>query len=359
MLTRFDWWLILIVVLLLALDLTVLTSINPPAVTSQLLFAGLAGIVFLAIARTDYRLWKSLALPLYILSLLLLLLTLGFGQTIGGASRWLALGPLQFQPSEIVKPLLVLCFAAWLETPRWQLKSLLLLTAAAFLPIWLIFRQPDLGTSLMLIVAWASLIFAAGLPIRIIAIIGLFLSLSTPFVWKLLQPYQRQRVITFLNPAADPLKTGYQAIQAMITIGSGQLLGRGLGRGTQTHLQFLPEKHTDFIFASLAEELGFLGGALTLLLFFLLLWRILAISRLSRDRFGRLICLGVFSLLFSQVFVNVGMNLGLLPITGVTLPLLSVGGSSLLATLMSLGLVESVALRRQSRQDLPIKDYLW
>jgi len=169
-----------------------------------------------------------------------------------------------------------------------------------------------------------------------------------------LASYQRRRLLTFINPQADPLLAGYNAIQAVITVGSGQLWGRGLGHGTQSHLRFLPERHTDFIFASLTEELGLIGSLLVISLFTLLLWRILVAARQAPDRFGHLICLGVFSSLFSQMFINIGMNIGLLPITGVTLPLLSSGGSSLIATAISLGLVVNIASQARSPRPLQI-----
>ncbi len=348
--------LVLPVLLLLSLSLTILHSIAPVTVLSQLTFGLIAISVFLLVSRTDYRLFPNLSWFLYALSILLLLLTLLIGNQSRGVSRWLPLGPVQFQPSEIFKPILVITLASLLSKPKinWS-KLFFLLLPLVLIPSILIFLQPDLGSSLILLLTTAGLIFTAGLPLIIVFIASLVIGLSTPLIWHLLRPYQQQRLITFLNPLSDPLKTGYNAIQSMITIGSGQLLGRGLGHGTQSRLSFLPEQHTDFIFASLVEELGFLGGALVICLFALLLWKILQIGHQAADKLGQLICLGVFYLIFFQVFINIGMNLGLLPITGIPLPLLSSGGSSLVATAISLGLVKSVSMRQKAPSVLQIR----
>ena len=354
MFKNFDWWLFLTNLLLLVLSLTVLSSIAPDSLINQLIFSLISLTVFFIISTTDYRIFKSLSSWAYLVSLVLLLLTFIIGQETRGAARWIPLGPLQFQPSEIVKPLLILAFAGWLFQPGWGLKKLIYLVLALAIPTGLIFKQPDLGSALVIAFTWGGLIFAANIPLLILAGLGISLGLFGPVFWHFLKDYQRQRLLTFLNPTAAPLKAGYNALQAMITVGSGQIFGRGLGHGTQSHLKFLPERHTDFIFASLTEELGLLGASLILLLFALLLWRTLVIAHQSQDKFGQLICAGVFSFLFIQVFINIGMNLGLLPITGIPLPLVSSGGSSILATFISLGLVQSVARHRPSPQTLQI-----
>ncbi len=355
MFKNFDWSLFLAALLLFILSLTILHSIAPTTLASQLMFGLLTLAVFLVTTTSDYRIFQSFSSWPYFISLFLLLLTLLIGQQTRGAARWIPIGPLQFQPSEIVKPLLILAFAGWLHSGiTWNFRHFFYLLIALIIPTALIFQQPDLGSALVVMAIWVGVIFAANVPVTILVSLVIGLGISGPIFWRFLKDYQQQRLITFLDPAADPLKTGYNTLQAMITVGSGQLLGRGLGHGTQSHLRFLPERYTDFIFASLTEELGFLGAILVLVLFSILLWRILSIARQAPDKFGQLICLGVFSLLFTQIFINIGMNLGLLPITGIPLPLVSSGGSSLLSTMISLGLVQSVARHRSPPQTLQI-----
>ena len=336
---KFDWPLVAAALFLFVLGITILISVAPEMVRDQLIFVVFSSCLFVIFLRTDYRSFNSLAFWAYLTSLGLLFLTAAIGSESRGAARWFTLGPWQIQASEIIKPFLILAFASWFAKPRYW--HILLI---AF-PAVLIFKQPDLGSSLIVLASGIGQLFASGLPVAFILAGSAVFTISTPVLWHFLHGYQKQRLITFINPQIDPLKTGYNAIQAMITVGSGQLLGRALGHGTQSQLKFLPERLTDFIFASLAEELGLAGSFIVLALYTLLLWRILTIARHAPDKFGYLICLGVFSSIFTQVFINIGMNIGLMPVTGVTLPLLSSGGSSLLATLISLGLVESVALR--------------
>ena len=231
-----------------------------------------------------------------------------------------------------------------------RFKDILFFLFLLLLPVLLIFKQPDLGSALVVLVFGLSIMFAKGIK-KIYFIAGaVFLLLFLPLSWGLLKPYQQQRIFSFLNPQHDPLGSGYHLIQAQIAVGSGLFLGRGLGRGSQSQLQFLPERHSDFIFASLSEELGFLGASFLLLAFFFLLQQIFKISQKSQTEFGALVCLGSGVLLFFQTGVNVGMNLGIMPITGITLPLVSYGGSSLLSTSIILGLIQAAAknLKRDS-----------
>jgi rod shape determining protein RodA len=223
------------------------------------------------------------------------------------------------------------------------------------LPALLVFLQPDLGSSLVLVFSWLGIVFASGVSWVYLGFLLVPLAGSLPLVWHFLKDYQRQRLLSFLSPSGDPLGAGYHLVQSMVAVGAGRFLGRGFGQGTQSHLRFLPEGQTDFIFASFAEEMGFLGSLILVFCFLLLLWRVLVVALEARNRFGYLVCLGAFSLLFFQTVVNMGMNLGLLPITGVTLPLVSYGGSSLLATFIFLGLVESVARFGRKREVVEIK----
>ena len=341
---RFDWLMFGAVVCLLIFGLLIIRSIAPAVFLEQLIFAILGLGLFFLFSQIDWRIYSRFAWPLYIVSLLILGVTFIFGTISRGAIRWIQIGGLTIQPSELAKPLLILFFAYFfsqeenINISRVLWGSLLLL-----LPALLVFAQPDLGSAIVIGLFWLAIVLGAGLGWRWLAAGGGIVCLALPIIWRFLKGYQKQRIYTFLNPSLDPLNAGYNVIQSIIAVGSGQLFGRGLGMGTQSHLRFLPERHSDFIFASVAEELGFLGMGALLFIFALLLWRILRVAQNVNDRFAMLTCLGVFAMIFSQFFINAGMNLGLLPVTGITLPLVSSGGSSLVAILISLGIIENVA----------------
>jgi rod shape determining protein RodA len=268
------------------------------------------------------------------------------GPHIRGATRWIVVAGAQIQPSEFVKPFLLLAFAHFMAkyTPR-KLGSVPVLFGLFIVPFLLVLRQPDLGTGLVYAGFWASMLLAGGLPVWFFASVAAVLGILLPFIWSHLAVYQQSRVLTFLNPSLDPKGAGYNALQAMIAVGSGQWWGRGLGRGTQSHLRFLPEFHTDFIFATLVEELGFLGGTLLLAGYAFLLYRIIApiIRGILTDTRVFIYSFGLFAMLLSQIFINVGMNMGLIPITGITLPFVSYGGSSILSTAVAFGILWALA----------------
>ncbi len=219
----------------------------------------------------------------------------------------------------------------------------------------MVFRQPDLGSALVVASLYLGIVFSAGIPLKFLSLGLISTGISLPIFWHFLKDYQRVRLTNFINPLTDPLKGGYHLLQSIIAVGSGQFLGRGLGQGTQSQLRFLPESHTDFIFASLGEELGFLGTSLLICLYGLMFLGILRAAKKSPDQFGQLVCVGVFSMFLFQVFINIGMNIGLVPITGITLPFISFGGSSLLSSLICLGLVISVSLRGLSQEMFEIQ----
>lgn len=344
MFKNFDWLIAILIVFIFSLGLTVLYSVAPNLVFHQLLYFGLGLILFLFFAGSDYRIFKNLSAIGYLLAAIFLLLTFLLGRATRGAVRWISLGPFTLQPSELVKPLFILSFSGLAASKDLsKIKNLLLLLLLFLALAFLIFFQPALGSTLVVLIIWLSIIFVAGVKFSYV-LLAFFSSCSLfPLIWRALAGYQKKRILAFLNPRADPLGSGYHLIQSRIAVGSGRIFGKGLGQGTQSHLKFLPEFQSDFIFAALAEELGLVGALILLVCYFLLLWRILKIAQSSRDKFGFLIAVGVFSMLFFQIFVNVGMNIGLVPITGITLPLVSSGGSSLVATLISLGLVESIA----------------
>lgn len=344
--SRFDWPLFLGLLSILFFGLLLGASVYPHLFWHQALFALVGILLFLLFAWLDYRVFQGLWPHLFWASIVFLVSTFVFGGVTRGAIRWISLGPFTLQPSELVKPFLILAFAGFAVRSKFPTKFVKLV-GLLLLPAFLTFFQPDLGSTLVLTAAWGGIILASGVSLRQVLATLLAVILLLPLGWQFLKPFQRERLYTFLNPYADPLGSGYNVIQSQIAVGSGQILGRGLGRGTQSHLNFLPERHTDFIFASLAEELGLVGAGLTLAAFSLLLYRILRAAFFSREDFGRVVALGIFSLLFFQVFVNIGMNLGLVPITGITLPLVSYGGSSLVSTMISLGLAVSVARWRK------------
>ncbi len=329
--------------ILFSLSLTMIWSLAPQLFLHQFLFVMIGFFFFFFSSKIDIEAFRGFSWLVYFFSLFLLFSTFIFGQLTRGAVRWIEIGGFALQPSELIKPLVIFFLACFLaEIKKFDGKTFFF-SFLLFLPLlFLVFIQPDLGSSLVLLTSWLGIAFAAGL--NFVLLIGggsLFLVL-TPLFWFLMKDYQKERILSFLNPYQDPLKTGYHVIQAMIAVGSGGLFGRGLGRGSQSQLLFLPERHTDFIFASLVEELGMAGGLLLLLTYGLLFYQILRISQQSASRLGQLFCLGFFSQILFQVFVNVGMNLGLVPITGITLPLVSYGGSSLVATMIGLGIVVGI-----------------
>jgi rod shape determining protein RodA len=326
--------------------LFILLSINQELFWEHLGFLIVSLVVILIISRFDGLLLQYLSPYLYIISICLLGATFLFPE-IRGAARWIPIGPFQLQPSELVKPFMLLAFASFMshKSPR-KVKNIPLLVFLFAIPFFIIFRQPDLGTSIVYFSGWSAMMFAGGIPIALIILAVIISAIAAPIGWNLLERFQQLRILTFLNPAFDPSGAGYNAYQAMIAVGSGQLLGRGLGRGTQSHLRFLPEFHTDFIFATLVEELGFIGGFLLILLYGYLLWRIIRplIKQEETNDVSYFYAVGVFAMIFTQVIVNVGMNIGIIPITGITLPLISSGGSSLISLGIMFGIL--FALRK-------------
>lgn len=335
--------------LLISIGILVIYSSSKELAFQQLVYALVGLLFFLLISQLDLHYSKKMIKPLYFFITLLLIIVLILGIETRGSFRWLQLGFFNFQPSEFAKPILILMMSMfWTKnSPGWiNIFKSLLWTSPLIL---LVFRQPDLGTTLTLMAIWLGMLFASGVSIKKLIILLFIALMVAPTSWLILRDFQKQRIVTFLAPESDPLGKGYNLIQSTIAVGSGQLLGRGLGRGTQSRLQFLPEFRTDFIFASIAEELGFLGSLIILAIYLFLLVLCLRLANQSDNKFNYLLVLGVFSMLLFQTFVNIGMNIGILPITGITLPLISYGGSSLIATFICLGMVASVT--KQQRFD--------
>jgi rod shape determining protein RodA len=318
----------------------------------QSLFWLLGILVFLGVCFTPLRMVGLMAWPLYLVALLFLAMVPLVGDTQMGAQRWLDLGMIYLQPSELMKWTLMLLLAHWFASREpTSLVNFSVAAAAAMFPAALIIMQPDLGTALVLLFAVSAMLLAAGIRWRwIFAAIA-----ASPFclylLWNNMHTYQKTRVLSFLNPQSDPLGAGYHVIQSNIAIGSGGIFGKGFLEGTQSRLHFLPEQHTDFIFAVLAEEGGLIAVLLLLVLYGILISRILVIAARAHTRFGSLLCVGIASIFMLYVFVNIGMVSGMLPVVGVPLPFISYGGSALVTMLAALGIVMRVAI--ESRGKIP------
>lgn len=333
--------------LLLCLGILVIYSSDTGLALMQSMFAVIGFVLYWIISKINLDYWQNYTKIFYISIFVLLVVVLILGLESRGSIRWIPLGPLRFQPSEFAKPILILCLAQFWASrlPTWKNIALSIGLLSPF--FFLVFRQPDLGTALTLASIWLGILISANISAIKLGLMTAVTAVMLPIGWLFLHDYQKNRIFSFLSPTNDPLGVGYNVIQSTIAVGSGELLGRGLGRGTQSRLQFLPEFRTDFIFASIAEEFGFLGSTVVLLLYGFILMRLLRIvSAIRHNRFASLVILGVMSMLTFQITVNIGMNIGILPITGITLPLISYGGSSVIATLMCLGLVSSSRLER-------------
>lgn len=317
----------------------------------QIVWLSAGWIIFFMTTLLDYRFFYRFAFILYVFNVGALIAVDVFGKISYGAQRWLDLGFFRYQPSETMKLILVMVLARILSTNESSeslgFKKLIVPCFFALVPFTLTVKQPDLGTALLLIgILGATLMF---MRVRTYILIVSVLAgvIAAPLIWNFgLKEYQKNRVLTFLSPGRDPRGTGYNSIQSKIAVGSGKVLGKGFRKGTQSQLEFLPERHTDFIFSVLSEEHGFIGSVTTLGLFIILYLMGIRIASHARDKYGALLVIGVLSYLFFHMFVNMGMVIGILPIVGVPLPLLSYGGSSMLTTMFGLGLISSVAYRR-------------
>ncbi len=304
-------------------------------------------ILMLIFAAIDIRTWSFLAYPFYIISLFFLITVEILGFVGMGAQRWLDLYIFNLQPSELMKIALILALARYFHhsSPEeiFKIRNLILPTLMVIVLALLVMRQPDLGTAIILILCGGSLFFVAGVRLWKFAVILSAVFISSPILWNFLRDYQKNRILTFLNPENDPLQKGYQILQAKIALGSGGLWGQGFMQGTQSHLQFLPAKQTDLVFTMLCEEWGFVGGIVILGLYSILFFYGFRVALKSHHPFGRYLALGMTTVFFWYVFINIAMATGLLPVVGVPLPLLSYGGTALLTLMIGMGLIFSVA----------------
>ena len=309
--------------------------------------------MFLMLSFIRITFWYKNAYIFYVFCISLLLITLFFGLMASGSRRWLDLYFLNLQPSEIMKIAIIVCFARYyhrIQTAEIQnYKFILVPLILLLIPCYLVIQQPDLGTSILIAGTGIIIIWLAGLNVKYFVYSGLLLIVSLPFAVSLLKPYQKSRILTFFNPDRDPLGAGYQIIQSKIAIGSGGFFGKGFLKGTQSYLEFLPEKHTDFIFTLFSEEFGFLGSIILLLLYILLIYRIISIGFYAKSFFSKLFCFGFASAIFLYIFVNISMVLGLLPIVGAPLPIMSYGGSSMLSIMLGLSIVMSCKIYSQDQ----------
>jgi rod shape determining protein RodA len=323
--------------------------------TRALMWSGLAIVVFTLATLFDYRWLKTLRWPIWFANIGLLVLTLAIGSGVGGSSRWINLGPLSFQFSELAKILMIIVLAAYLGSREGRLDSLGSILGACLLmgPAWLlVMLQPDLGTSLVLLASLAGMLFMSGASLKWLVGMAVGLMAVIPVAWTyVLRDYQKDRILSFMSPSTDTQGAGWQVFQSQITVGSGGLLGTGLTNGAQTRGEFLPVQESDFVFAVLAQELGFIGALVVFVLYGALLWRILACAWSSRDPFGLLFGAGLASMLLFQLFVNVGMVIGLMPVTGIPLPFISNGGASLVTLALGLGIVQSINIRQHRRAE--------
>lgn len=358
LIANINWPLLLFTFLLFAVGLVNLYSASgrrgdeglemAPYFTRQLIWgaAGLAGMLFATLF--DYRHLKGLALPIFIITIALLVLVLVAGSTVNGSKRWISFGVLNFQPSEAVKISALIMIAAILSRlkPGIGWGDLFFTLGVALVPCVLIFLQPDLGTTLNILLLVGGIILFHGMKASVFKICCVAIPVLLPLSWLVITDYQKERVLTFLDPSRDPQGAGYHINQSQIAIGSGEMWGKGFLGGTQSQLRFLPEKHTDFAVAVFSEEWGFVGCVVLLILFSCFLLCIITTARDAKDRFGSLLCAGVFFYFFWQILINIGMVVGIFPVVGIPLPFISYGGTATMVNFILLGLVLNVSMRR-------------
>lgn len=356
-LQKLDWLMLLSVLVLFAFGISAIYSVELSRgsefalLQKHFIAFGIGIILFFALIKSKYIQLRNYGRGFYIFSVLLMVAVLIFGTTLRGTTGWFVLGPLSFQPVELMKIALIIELARYFgehARRKFGWREIIGSGILVLIPVSLIMLQPDLGSASLLFGSWLIILFFAGIKLKHVVVLVTAAVLVGLLSWNLLlQDYQKDRVDVFLNPTLDSQGIGYNIAQAKIAIGSGQLFGRGLGFGSQSQLKFLPESQTDFVFAVIAEELGFFGVSFVFLAIGILLWRILVISLRARDNFYAFIGIGIFSILFVQMSVNIGVNLAILPATGVALPFVSYGGSSLIISFVMIGIVQSMAVHQR------------
>ena len=342
-------------VLIVALSLSVFYSIDPSIARQQLFFLAASLLAYLIFLNIDYKMFGFYSKYLYFFMIASLLVLFVIGIEARGAVRWIDIFGIRFQFSEIIKPFFIIFVAQYITGSEDRslgkfIKAFLLLAPIFFLTL----KQPDLGNAMIYLIVLLFMLFSAGFPFRYFLALFAASAIPFPLIFSLLHDYQKARLLTFLNPSADPFGTSYNAVQSLISIGSGGFFGKGFGHATQSILKFLPELHTDFIFATISESLGFFGALILIALYVFLLYNIYRIAMNLSDEFSRLVLLGFYFLLLTHIFLNIGMNIGIIPIVGVTLPFASYGGSSLLTSFIILGIVSSIRFDNTGRRVLEI-----
>lgn len=360
---HFDFWLFGATLLITAIGILMIYSAtecitgepldwaSPTVRQSLYALVGIAGMLILT--ALDYRIYASLHWLLWIATLGLLVIVFGIGQITHGAQRWIDLRLFVVQPSELSRLALILVSAKYMsdhaaEMTRWRYLAMSFLVV--ILPMVLVYFQPDLGTTIVIGATWGIMALAAGMRLRDVLIILAIAVVFAPFIWANLRPYQQERILTFVDPGRDPLGSGYNVTQARIAIGAGGWWGTGFCGGPQSQLRFLRIRQTDFIFSVIGEELGFFGSVFVLAIFAFILFRLIRVAMLARDPYGKLIAVGVVAMLFAQSYLNLGMNLGLMPVVGIPLPFVSAGGSSLVTLFAAEGIAQSILLRHRELQ---------
>ncbi|KMY68618.1 rod shape-determining protein RodA [Desulfocarbo indianensis] len=357
LITSFDWLLLGLLFLLAAAGAVNLYSAassfggeGAPVFLKQLYWFGIGLVSMLAVAMIGYQRLDFLAYGIYGLVVIALVAVLLWGKVVGGSQRWLALGPAVVQPSEMARFAVILVLAHYFhhrdQDEPYTLRQLIIPLALVLIPAVLILKQPDLGTAMMVIIVGASVILVNGVRLTSLGLAAGSVMGVMPLAWGFLKDYQKRRIFSFLDPEADPLGAAYHLIQSKIAVGSGQFWGKGFLAGTQSQLHFLPEQHTDFAFSVLAEEWGFVGGLVVLLLLAAVVYRGLLHALRAKDRLGMLVVAGAVASIFWPTVINAGMVLGLFPVVGIPLPFISYGGSSMLTTMTTIGLIQGVAMRR-------------
>lgn len=356
---KFDWVLFAAVILMISLGLAAIYSIGLSSATpnfsylkKQLIFSLIGSVLLFGVSLINYSAFRAYSRVFYVTAIILLLGVLFFGTTIRGTTGWFSVLGLGFQPVELAKIALIVFLARFFANRFQQFKEskhIIVSMAGTLFMVGLVILQPDMGSASVLLGIWGLLLLLTGVRFRYIVVMGLIaISLVTGSWFVLFQDYQKDRIMTFIRPELDPLGSGYNVSQAMIAIGSGQLRGRGLGFGSQSQLKFIPESQTDFVFAVIAEELGLFGVALVLGLWFIICYRLVRIAMRAPDDFGMYLALGICITFFIHFLINIGMNLGIMPVTGISLPFLSYGGSFLVTSMLMIGMAQSVAVRRKT-----------
>ncbi|MFH1623737.1 MAG: rod shape-determining protein RodA [Pseudomonadota bacterium] len=355
---NFDWPLLFLTILIASIGIINLYSASSagkelsgtPIYLKQIYWVAIGMFLMIICFSVDSRTFERFAFPLFMLTVILLILTVPFGKSVSGSRRWLQLGVISLQPSELLKITLILTLAKYLKKYRAQklgiTRSLIVPIFMLAMPTVLILQQPDLGTALIVLLIFFSLLIFNGIRMRtFLVMISVFLA-GFPLFWHYLRDYQKMRILTFINPNLDPLDSGYHLIQSKIAVGSGVFWGKGFLRGTQNQLHFLPEQKTDFVFSVLAEEWGFVGAFIVVGLYLLLIILSLRVAGSVKEEFGAFVSVGIVSMLFWHILINIGMSIGIIPVVGVPLPFMSYGGSSTITFFIGIGLLMNISMRR-------------